>query len=120
MYNSKIILNRLNRMEIHSSSLAFIPAGYNAKNRNDQAQVSNTKKETSVQTDLITSSSAPLTHDNKNNVTKIQLITDDIDQQKKTPVNSRTARAVNAYIEQNSEPLKMQRSELISGLDLFV
>jgi len=106
-------------MEIHSSSLAFIPAGFNGKNRHDSSQLSNADKETRIESIEVLPSTTKAV-EGKKNIPQLQKISDDIEQQQKTPSNSRTARAVNAYIQENSEPLKTQRSELISGLDLFV
>jgi len=107
-------------MEIHSSSLAFIPAGFNGKNENDQPQTSNNRKENTTEISTVSSSQKIRTVDEKNNLSKLQLISDDIEQQKKTPSNSRTANAVNAYIQESSQSLKSQRADLISGIDLFV
>jgi len=105
-------------MEIHSSSLSSIPQGFNGKNRNDQSQVAITAKESSEGPEALTST--PKAVDVKANIPKLQKISDDLAQQHKTPTNSRTSRAVNAYIQESSESLKTQRSELMSGLDLFV
>ena len=106
-------------MEIHSSSLAFIPAGFNGKNRNDPSQFSNADKVSRKENSEVLSSTTE-TVDVKTNIAKLQKISDDIEDQQKTPSNSRTARAVNAYILESSESLKTQRSALIPGLDLFV
>lgn len=106
-------------MEIHSSSLAFIPAGFNGKNRNDPSQLTNADKESRKESlEALTSTTKP--DDVKTNIPKLQKISDDIEHQQKSPSNSRTARAVNAYIQESSESLKTQRAELISGLDFFV
>jgi hypothetical protein len=105
-------------MKIHSSSLAYIPSGYKPANRNDQSQLPDSKKEKNGETSPL-SASLPATVYEKANVTKLQLISEVIEQRQKIPSNSRTAYAVNAYIQENSQPLKNQRSELISGIDTF-
>ncbi len=106
-------------MKIHSSSLAFIPSGHKAANRNDQSQSLNSSKENSTETSSLSSSLPVNAVYEKTNLPKVQLISDDIEQLQKTPPNSRTAYAVNAYIQENSQTLKNQRSELISGIDVF-
>ena len=104
-------------MEIHSSSLTFIPARYNTKNRNDQSPSTNIDQETTPSS--VSSSSQMSTVDKKNDAPTLELITNKIEQQRKVLSNSRTTHAVNAYIQQNEQPLKAQRSEFVSGIDLF-
>lgn len=106
-------------MKIHSSSLAFVPSGHKAANRNDQLQPTNSRKENSAETRPLSSSLPVTAAYEKANLPKVQLISDNIEQLQKTPPNSRTAHAVNAYIQENSQTLKNQRSELISGIDIF-
>ncbi len=104
-------------MKIHSSSLTIIPAGYSAKNRNDQSPSTNKDQETTPNS--VSSSSLISTVDKEFDAPTLDLITNNIEQQTKVLSNSRTAFAVNAYIQQNTQPLKAQRSELVSGIDLF-
>lgn len=105
-------------MEIHSSSLTSIPVDYKGKNRLNQPQA-RTNKESSIDNQRTSASQTVNALDKKNSISKLKLISDNIEQQQKTPTNSRTARAVNAYIQENSQTIKNQRSELISGIDLF-
>ncbi len=108
-------------MEIHSSSLAFNPSGFNAKNRNDQSLDSTTDSETAdVNNQANSSASLSIAPADTSKLPQLQKITDDIQQLQQTPTNTRTARAVNAYTQENAESLKTQRAELISGLDIFV
>ncbi len=105
-------------MKIHSSSLAYIPSGYKTANRNDQSQSSDSRKEYSAETGPASSQMDNAAYENIN-LPMVQLISDDIEKQQKTLPNSRTAYAVNAYAQENSQTLKSQRSELISGIDIF-
>lgn len=105
-------------MEIHSSSLTSIPVGYKGRNKHNQPQT-RPNKENSIDDQRSSASQAVNALDKKNSIAKLQLISDKIEQQQKTLTNSRTARAVNAYTQENSQILKDQRSELVSGIDLF-
>jgi len=105
-------------MQIHSSSLAFVPSGHSANNRTNQSQLSNKTQEKQLESSV---SSSPDTQkvDKKNDAPTLQLISDSIEQQRKVPSNSRTARAIGAYTQESTQSLKNQRSELVSGIDLF-
>lgn len=106
-------------MEIHSSSLTFIPASHNAKERNDQSTATNNNTEDKASTDSLSSPSYTNTVDKKIDAPTIDLITNNIEQQRKVLSNSRTSSAINAYIQENAQSLKTERSELVSGIDLF-
>ncbi len=101
-------------MKIHSSSLTSIPSGYIAKNRNDSPQTLIEKKDKPVDARSV----APPTQLVKNE-TDLPSILGAIEQRHLKPSNSRTAHALNAYIQENSQPLKSQRSELVTGIDTF-
>jgi len=106
-------------MEIHSSSLASIPSGYSPKNRNDPSQLSDSNRENKAESSTVSSPANTKAVDTKFDIPKLQLISDDIEQQQKPPTNSRTAHAVNAYAQESSQALRNQRSELVSGIDFF-
>ncbi len=108
-------------MEIHSSSLATIPAGYKARHKNDETRLVNIV-EKNIDSDKIDShrQSVPNTENDTTKTKELQRLTDRINQQQNRPMNSRTSRAINSYVQENIKPLKNDRSELISGIDLFV
>jgi len=107
-------------MEIHSSSLTFTPIGHNVKNRNDEAQLSsNSKVKESIQIQPVLSLPSPKTSKVNFKTTDLQQISAELENQNKSTTNSQNSRALNAYIQENIQPLKNQRSELISGIDLF-
>jgi len=106
-------------MKIHSSSLAFIPASHNAKERNDYSTATTNKAENKVSTHSLSSPSPANTVDKKIDAPTIDLITNNIEQQRKVLSNSQTSYAVNAYIQENAHSLKTERSELVSAIDLF-
>ncbi len=98
-------------MEIHSSSLAYIPNGYQPKNTK--------KQETeSLQSEV---QSLPLVNkiEKPSETESFRQLTTIIESQHTHPSNSRKARAVDAYVQESIKPLKAQRSELISNIDLF-
>ena len=104
-------------MEIHSSSLAFIPARNNAANKHDETRLSTTNDRVDNQKSLIL---PPLQETEKRfNAKDFQQLSEDIEKQQNRPTNSRTARALDVYTEQNTQLIKNQRSELISGIDFF-
>lgn len=108
-------------MEIHSSSLTFTPIGHNVKNRNDEAQqlANNSKVKDNVQIQPVLSLPSPKTSKVDFKTTDLQQVSAELEKQKKSTTNSQNSRALNAYIQENIQPLKNQRTELISGIDLF-
>lgn len=103
-------------MEIHSSSLAYIPASYRSRDNNEQ-----TAPQQKNNSHPLHSLVSPLpTVDKKIDAPTLELATRHIEQTAKVLSNPRTSHAVNAYIQESAQPLKNQRSELISGIDLFV
>lgn len=112
MYNSKTSYLKFSKnMEIHSSSLAFIPAGYNAKNKKDESQSSVNKDSPQA----LTSLPPPKKVKDLSKITDFQELSNEI----KKIDNKPSKLAVNAYIQQNIEPLKNQRAELAPSIDLF-
>lgn len=107
-------------MEIHSSSLASIPARYNAKNKNDESRLINiVEKNIDSPKKLSLTLPPPSGVDKAYESNDFLELTDKINQQGK-PINSRTSRALNSYIQEDIKPLKDKRSELISSIDYFV
>lgn len=100
-------------MEIHSSSLTYIPSRVKTKNKNEVQNESSLKKEEPINQQLII----------KNNdlfkATDLDKISSDIKNQTKHPMSTRSSRALNAYIQENIQPLKNQRSELVSKIDIY-
>jgi hypothetical protein len=105
-------------MEIHSSSLTHIPAGYIAKNKKDVTLLPAFNKAVQEQAPLNLPSPQDI-EDKLKNANLLQL-TGTEEHPKNRPANSRNARAIDAYIQEDIKPLQNQRSELISGIDFFV
>ena len=104
-------------MEIHSSSLAFIPARNNSANKHDETHLSTKNDRVNNQKSLI---HPPLPETEKRfNAKDFEQLSEDIEKHQNRPTNSRTARALDVYTEQNTQLIKNQRSELISGIDFF-
>ena len=99
-------------MKIHSSSLAYIPTGYQPKN---------TKKQEveSIQALAPQSSLLPSKIEKPFEIKSFQQLSSTIESQPISSSNSRQARALNAYAQESIKPLKTQRSDLISNIDLF-
>ena len=104
-------------MEIHSSSLAFIPAGNNATNKHDETRVS--KNIDTVDSQKSLTLPPPKQTESSFKAKDYQQLSEDIEKQQNRPTNYPTARALDVYTQQNIQPLKDQRSELISGIDIF-
>ena len=105
-------------MEIHSSSLAFITTGNNAnKNKPDETGLSNNKDSVDSQKSLTLP--PPNETEKSFNANNFQQLSENIEKQQNRPTNSPAARALDVYTQQSIQPLKDQRSELISGIDIF-
>ena len=104
-------------MEIHSSSLAFIPARNNDANKHDNTNLSNNTDRVDSQKNLILP--PPKEAVKSFNASDFQQLSEEIEKQQSRPTNPHTARALDVYTQQNTQPLKNQRSELISGIDFF-
>lgn len=105
-------------MEIHSSSLAFIPQGHNAKNKTDDSLASDKFKD-SQQNQKSLPLPPPEPTQKSFKASDFEQLSDEINKQQNNPGNRRTANALNAYAQQGNQALKSQRSDLISGIDLF-
>jgi len=105
-------------MEIHSSSLAFIPNGQNTKNKTDNTLRTNSPKD-NQQNQAIPTLPPPEPTPKSFNANDFKQLSDEINKQQNSPTNKRTANALNAYAQQETQALKSQRSGLISGIDLF-
>ncbi len=103
-------------MKIHSSSLTFTPSGNNSRSKQLPPSAEKENKTAAVSLSLPSEAARV---DKKMDAPTLDLITKNIEPQIKVLSNPRTAYAVNAYIQENSQTLKNQRSELISGIDLF-
>ena len=117
MYNSRVNLIIRIIMEIHSSSLAFIPAGNNAAKHHDETRLSSNKDSVESQKSL-TLPPAKET-EQRFNAKDFHQLSEDIEKQQNRPGNFQTARALDAYNQQSIQPLKNQRSELITGIDIL-
>ncbi len=104
-------------MEIHSSSLAFVPNKPSANKRNDPSESLNSKQETP------STGAASASTDNtrrQTDVVQLQKISDELKQQNNSSTHTPNARAINAYQQESSLSLRNQRSQLVSSIDLFV
>ncbi len=107
-------------MEIHSSSLSFVARRLKANEFNDDQRFSNNNDSEATQnkTKLRLLSSAEIESDiNSDDFKQLSV---NINQQENLSTDPRSQRAINAYIQENIQPLKNQRSELISKIDFFV
>ncbi len=107
-------------MEIHSSSLTRIPAGYIAKNKKDFTQPLQPAINKAVQEQAPLNLPSPQDIEDKLKNANLLQLSGTEEHSTNRPPNSRTARAINAYIQEDIYPLQNQRSELISGIDFFV
>ncbi len=108
-------------MEIHSSSLAFVPNRYKTDNRNDQAQTQASRQDS--QADITVDGLSADVENNslpEKNIPQLQKINDQLQEQNNNPQNTRATRAITAYQQENSIALKSERQQLLSGIDLFV
>jgi hypothetical protein len=104
-------------MEIHSSSLAFIPAGNNATNKHGETPLSSNNDSADSQKNLTLP--PPKATEKSFNAKDFRQLSENIEKQQNRPTNFRTAHALDAYTQQNIQPLKNQRSELITGIDIL-
>jgi hypothetical protein len=99
-------------MEIHSSSLAFIPNGYHPKNTKKQ-ETESIQHQAPQSLALVERIEKPV------ETKSFQQLTTIIESQQTILTNSPTARALDAYVQESIKPLKTQRSEFISSIDFF-
>jgi len=105
-------------MEIHSSSLSFIPKGVEAKKKNDNQQ--STPRDDSLKKPVSNNPQSLTKSTNILNVTDVEHLSNSIESLNNPIKNVQSNRALNAYIQENIQPLKNQRSELVSGVDFYV
>lgn len=107
-------------MEIHSSSLSFIPHKAGAKKKNDHLQLL-PKEDHLTDTVSNTDASQALAKNTTHvKVAKVNRLSNDIDSLKSLGKNIHSNRALNAYIQEKTQPLKNQRAELVSSVDFYV
>ncbi len=99
-------------MEIHSSSLALAPA----KTKHYELQQNKNTRNNSAKIDNLVT---PDIKQKASNVTDYHKISREIDKQQIALKQSNHSQAINAYIQENTQLLKNQRTELISGIDFF-
>lgn len=101
-------------MEIHSSSLAFIPNSYQPKESKKQ-EIESQQHQIPQSLPLENAIEKPF------DAKSFQQLTTVIEESQhiSAPTNARTARALNAYTLESIQPTQTQRSELISNIDLF-
>jgi hypothetical protein len=114
-------------MRIHSSSLAFSPIGFNQqvgksnsaqnKSEKDELLVSKDSKNKQLNQALLPSSTPDeirKTLDNAglglDSTKQVNLI---------KPIDSKTSRALSAYSRELNSPLQDQRTQLITGIDIY-
>jgi hypothetical protein len=105
-------------MEIHSSSLSFVPNRVEAKKKNDNQQSTPSDdglKNPASNNPQSLEKSTPILK-----VADVELLSNDIESLKSPIKNVQSNRALNAYIQENIQPLKNQRSELVSRIDFYV
>ncbi len=106
-------------MEIHSSSLAYIPKKVEAKN-NNISKPSAPDVEDSLKKSVETKPESLANAKHLINVSDIDSISSGIKNLKKGSFNTQSNRALDAYIQENIQPLKDQRSQLISRVDFYI
>ncbi len=105
-------------MKIHSSSLASIPKKFEAKK--NSANNASLPSEVSLKEPV---SAKPQSMVNAKGIVTVSDIDTIINGIKKTQTgsfNTQPNRAINAYIQENIQPLKNQRSELASKVDFYI
>jgi hypothetical protein len=108
-------------MEIHSSSLRFIPVNENPrKNNNTRDSSTQSKKDAPQNKTTLAAPRAEAIATNNFETRTVQNLTDDIEKQKNTSTNSRNSHALNLYVQESTQLLQKQRSDLISNIDFFI
>jgi hypothetical protein len=105
-------------MKIHSSSLAFSPINLNQKTgKGSDAQNDDLSLPKEAKNQTINQPSSP-EHIEKT-LDKANLAIDFTTKNIIKPTDSRTLRALSAYNQQFNAPLQDQRTQLISGIDIY-
>ncbi len=105
-------------MEIHSSSLAYIPKKIEAKKNN--ANQPSTPNEDGLKKPVSAKPQSMVNAKGIVNVSDIDTISNGIKNRQTVSLNTQSNRALNAYIQENIQPLKEQRSELVSRVDFYI
>jgi hypothetical protein len=105
-------------MEIHSSSLAYIPKKFEAKK--DNANKPSTPSEGDLKKTVSAKPQSMVNAKGIVNVSDIDNISNGIKNIQTGSLNTQSNRALNAYIQENIQPLKEQRSELVSRVDFYI
>ena len=105
-------------MKIHSSSLAFSPINLNQKTgKRSNAQNNDPSLLKDNQSQKVNQPSSP--DPIKKTLNKANLAIDFINKNIIKPTDSRTLRALSAYNQEFNAPLQDQRTQLISGIDIY-
>ncbi len=105
-------------MRVHNSSLTFSPLGLNPKaGRNNSAQNNDPALTKDAQNNKVNqpSSSEQIKNTLDNNNLSIDFTNNNIIK----PTDSRTLRALSAYNREFNAPLQDQRTQLITGIDIY-
>ncbi|MCF6203680.1 MAG: hypothetical protein L3J59_08435 [Methylococcaceae bacterium] len=105
-------------MEIHSSSLAYIPKKIEAKKNN--ANKPFTPNEVGLKEPALAKSQSKPHSTSISNISNIDAISNGINKRQPALLNTQSNRALNAYIQENIQPLKDQHSELVSRVDFYI
>jgi len=105
-------------MEIHSSSLAYVPKKVEAKKNN--VNKPSTPSEEGLKKPVSAKPQSMVNAKGIVNVSDIDTITNGIKKTQTGSFNTQPNRAINAYIQENIQPLKDQRSELVSKVDFYI
>ncbi len=105
-------------MEIHSSSLASIPKKFEAKK--NSANKASLPSEVSLKEPVSAKPQSKANTKGTVNISDIDTISKGIKNRQTGSLNTQSNRALNAYIQENTQPLKDQRSELVSSVDFYI
>jgi hypothetical protein len=105
-------------MEIHSSSLASIPKKFEAKK--NSANKASLPSKVSLKEPVSAEPQSKANAKGTINVSDIDTISNGIKNKQTSLFNTQSNRALNAYIQENIQPLKDQRSELVSSVDFYI
>ena len=105
-------------MRVHNSSLTFSPLGLNQKTgRNNSAQNNDPALAKDAQHNKVNQPSSP--EEIKNTLDNNNLSIDFTNNNIIKPTDSRTLRSLSAYNREFNDPLQDQRTQLITGIDIY-
>ena len=105
-------------MKVHPSSLSFSPINLNQKTgKGSDAQNDDLSLSKEAKNQTINQRSSP--DQIKKTLNKANLAIDFINKNIIKPTDSRTLRALSAYNQEFNAPLQDQRTQLISGIDIY-